>query len=102
MTRGNEFEISVEMTVNEEPMDIDLVECVEFSFNDTLRKIYPSPSVSFNSNRGCFLIHLTQEDTFSLNYSFLIQARVKFKNGFVFASSVLEKTLKECLSKEII
>ena len=102
MTKGNEFELSVDITINEAPLNIDEVDMIEFTVNDCIRKIYPGPFVYYNDNTGKFLIYLTQEDTFSLNYNFLIQARVKFNTGLVFASSIEKATLWECLSKEII
>lgn len=102
MTKGNEFELSVDITINENPIDINEIDMIEFTVNDCIRKIYPSPSVYYNDNTGKFLIYLTQEDTFSLNYNFLIQARVKFNTGLVFASSIEKTSISECLSKEVI
>ena len=97
--RGNQFELSVNLTINQESVDISQITDVEIAFNNNVTKFLSKGEITYNPNTENFTVFLTQEDTFKLNYAFEIQARVKFINSHIYASNKVTKTLGEILSK---
>lgn len=61
--QGDSYYLPVSITLDEERLDIETVECVEFYLNGR-RKLWPD-SVVYVQKTDTFHIHLTQEETFS-------------------------------------
>lgn len=97
--QNTDLEHEVTITVDGAPLDMTIVELVEFMFGD-LRKVFPSDDVIYKS--GKFYVHLTQEETQSFSGSLETQVRVKFTNGNVPLAKKKTVWVEEALSKEIL
>ena len=62
--QGDAYSVPVLIRLNGEPVDIDEVAEVEFTFGDGMRKLFPQ-EVQYNSADGCFYLPLTQDETFA-------------------------------------
>ena len=98
--RGNSFDLNIKIKADNDYINIDEIDLAEFSIGENIKKIYPSPQVTYSNNK--FTVKICQEDTLNLKYTFTVQVRVKYKNGYIFASPITEYDLKNSLSKEIL
>lgn len=89
----------IKVKVDGQPLNINGVELVEFSFNDLI-KIYPSTSVQYENDS--FYIRLTQEETQRFEGAVAVQVRVKFVDGSIPLSCKKTVLVNESLSKGVI
>lgn len=105
--KGNNYELEIPLTLDNDELDINNVELVEFMFND-IRKIYgeyeenKTGDVTYDTTKKCFIVPLTQQETFSLNNMIEYQARVKFTDDKVMATDIYRGYIKESISKEVL
>jgi hypothetical protein len=86
--------------MNGEHLTDENVQLVEFSFGKKIVKIYPE-EVAFEED--AFVLHLTQEETFSLSSgSVSYQIRVLFPDGSVKASPVISGMVAGSISKAVL
>ena len=102
IVQGNTYE-GIEVILKDE--DGQLIEgrfCekVEFMFNG-LRKMYPD-EVTYDSEKGVFVVPFTQEETFSMHEPLKYQARPYFIGGGVKGTKVYQTSVEESLSKEVL
>ena len=101
--RGDRREIAVSLTADSQNIDIDEIECVQFVFGEgDFEYFYPGENVTYDEDTEKFIITLEQRDTFSLTYEFSCQARVKFRNGYIFASQRENLTLGQIATEKEI
>ena len=83
LKRGDECVIPVKIKVNGGNLPAGDVELAEF-MTGSVRKVYPGEA-AYDGESGCWLVPLTQEDTFSLpeDEGVRFDVRVKFKGGCV-------------------
>lgn len=109
---GNTYVLEIPLTVNGEDININDVSLVEFMFED-IRKIYGTYTeegeevtgdVTYDSDKKCFKVPLSQEETFSLTENNIIkyQARVKFTDNSVSGSCVYNGYVAESISKKVL
>lgn len=101
--QGDSYYLSVSITLDEERLDIEMVECVEFYLNGR-RKLWPD-NVVYVQKTDTFQIHLTQEETFSWTQSTFIplDIRLKFTSGDVIGlPKPLSINVSRALSKEVL
>ena len=101
-TQGDAYQLPVTLKDENGLINVDLISAVEFRFGD-IRKVYPN-EVTYDSDRGVFLVPLTQTDTFSLkNDPVECQARIKFQSsGDVRGTGTLSLNLQKALSKVVL
>ena len=82
--QGDQYEVPVRISINGSDIAVSEVELVEFTMGEGLKKHYPQ-EVEYDSAEGCFLLPLTQEETFAFpaNGSVPLDIRVKFTGGSV-------------------
>lgn len=102
---GNTYLLEIPLTIANDNIDIESVSLVEFTFND-IRKLYNGVDgeVSYDLANKCFKVPLSQQETFSLKNKLPVkyQARVKFTDGSVKATSIYESYMLKSLSKEVL
>lgn len=99
---GQNTELNHEITikVGGEPLNVNLVELVEFSFDDLI-KYYPS-DVTYNRVTNSFFVRLTQEETQNFDSAVTVQVRVKFLNGDIPLSNKKTINVNSSLSKAVL
>lgn len=100
---GQNTELNHEITikVGGEPLNVNLVELVEFSFDDLI-KYYPSSDVTYNRVTNSFFVRLTQEETQNFDSAVTVQIRVKFANGDIPLSNKKIIPVNSSLSKAVL
>lgn len=109
---GNTYILQVPLTINGDELDIQDVSLVEFMF-ENIRKIYgtytenniqKTGDVTYDTDEKCFLVPLSQQETFSLTEKQIInyQARVKFNDNSVNGTCVYRGYVAESISKEVL
>lgn len=103
MMQGDSYGLSIEILNNEKvrvtPEDVSDVEITVGS----LTKTYKNNEVTFNSDTGKWIFHLTQEETFKMIPTRTkVQLRVKWKSGGVEGCNLGYKDIKESISKEVL
>ena len=104
LTQGSTYKLNVPLTKDGTNIDIELIDIVEFMFQD-IRKLYGSDGdVTYDNENKVFIIPLSQEETFKLNETSQIeyQARIKYKDGEVKATPIQYGYISESLSKEVL
>lgn len=105
LTQGSTYKLNVPLTNSDGTnIDIDIVDIVEFMFQD-IRKLYGSDGdVTYDNIDKVFIISLSQEETFKLTEERRIsyQARIKYKDGEVKATPIQYGYVSESLSKEVL
>lgn len=104
LTQGSTYKLNVPLTKDGTNIDIELVDIVEFMFQD-IRKLYGSNGdVTYDNENKVFVIPLSQDETFKLSGESQIeyQARIKYKNGEVKATPIQYGYISESLSKEVL
>lgn len=104
LTQGSTYKLNVPLTKDGTNIDIELVDIVEFMFQD-IRKLYGSDGdVTYDNKNKVFIIPLSQKETFQLNEASQIeyQARIKYKDGEVKATPIQYGYISESLSKEVL
>ena len=104
LTQGSTYKLNVPLTKDGTNIDIELVDIVEFMFQD-IRKLYGSDGdVTYDNNNKVFVIPLSQKETFELSQDTRIsyQARIKYKTGEVKATPIQYGYISESLSKEVL
>lgn len=92
------------------PIQIDLVDTVEFCFDEEkskhqvikLWKTDGSGTVEYDAEKQIFYVPLVQEETVHFNFQIPMQIRVKFKDGTVERSDIEMWYVNASLSKEVI
>ena len=81
--QGDSYYLPVDITLDNDALDLSLVECVEFCL-DNIRKTYPD-KVSYDADTETFRLPLTQRETFALKTgrAAVLDVRIKFRNGDV-------------------
>ena len=85
MKQGNQFYLEIQIEdENNNLLDISSVSKVQFNIKD-LTKTYDGTSqeVTYDVNKNCFLIWLTENETFKFTKSIKIDARILFKNNTI-------------------
>lgn len=109
---GNTYNLEIPLTINDEEIDINDISLVEFMF-ENIRKIYgtyteneetKTGDVTYDSALKCFIVPLSQEETFSLTSRDIIkyQARIKFTDNSVEGTCIYNGFVQESLSKEVL
>ena len=101
--QGDAYSVPVLIRLNGEPVDIDEVAEVEFTFGDGMRKLFPQ-EVQYNSADGCFYLPLTQDETFAFpaNGSVTLDIRGKFVGGDVVGVQRMESLAVADASSEVV
>ena len=101
--QGDAYSVPVLIRLNGEPVDIDEVAEVEFTFGDGMRKLFPQ-EVQYNIADGCFYLPLTQDETFAFpaNGSVTLDIRVKFVGGDVVGVQRMESLAVADASSEVV
>lgn len=100
IVQGDAFTMPVILRDRNGLLDVAAVARVEFMFGD-LRKVYPD-GVSYDGDRGVFLIPFSQEETFALRGAPRCQARVQLLNGSVHGTAPCRARVEESISKEVL
>lgn len=101
---GNTYSLEIPLTLGGEELNINDVSLVEFMFED-IRKVYGEDAdVTYDNNKKCFIVPLTQEETFELSENNIIkyQARVKFTDDTVMGTTIYNGFVQESVSKEVL
>lgn len=98
--RGNTYSLKVKFLVNNQELDYDTVDKIEFIFGEVKKEIDNS-NISLNDDNQ-LLLYLTQEETFKMNDTIDYQARIKYKNGDVISTDINTANIKDCLFDRII
>lgn len=104
LTQGSTYKLNVPLTKDGTNIDIELVDIVEFMFQD-VRKLYGyDGDVTYDNDNKVFIIPLSQKETFQLNEEGRIsyQARIKYKDGEVKATPIQYGYISESLSKKVL
>ena len=104
LTQGSTYKLNVPLTKDGTNIDIELVDIVEFMFQD-IRKLYGSDGdVTYDNDNKVFIIPLSQKETFQLAEEGKIsyQARIKYKDGEVKATPIQYGYISESLSKKVL
>lgn len=104
LTRGSTYNLKVPLTRDKINIDIDLVDKVEFMFQD-VRKLYGSDGdVTYDNENKVFVIPLSQNETFKLTEEGKIpyQARIKYKDAEVKATPIQYGYISKSLSEEVL
>lgn len=82
--QGDQYSVPILVRLNGEPVNVDDIAEVEFTFGDGVRKLWPQ-DVQYNSADNCFYLPLTQAETFAFpaGGSVALDIRVKFVGGNV-------------------
>lgn len=97
--QGNTYNIPIKLKINGEVISETDIKTVEFTFGK-IRKVYPD-EVQFKD--GCFIVPLTQEDTFSLSEGAdKYQTRVMFNDKNVKCTGTGSMTVRASLSREVL
>ena len=101
--QGDGYSVPILLRLNGEPVDIDEVAEVEFTFGDGLRKLFPQ-DVQYNTADSCFYLPLTQAETFAFpaNGSVSLDIRVKFVGGDVIGVKRMESFAVADASSEAV
>ncbi len=101
--QGDGYSVPILLRLNGEPVDIDEVAEVEFTFGDGLRKLFPQ-DVQYNTADSCFYLPLTQAETFAFpaNGSVSLDIRVKFVGGDVIGVQRMESFAVADASSEAV
>lgn len=100
--RGDQREITAEITENSQPIDINSVEKIQFIFGDgDFIYYYPGENVSYDETTEKFTVLLKQEDTFSQSSFIAFQIRVKYRNSMIFATETKTVNIGNTLGKEV-
>jgi hypothetical protein len=98
MIQGDAYNIELNITNQGELLDVDQVDTVEVMLGG-LRRVYPE---NIRYSDGKFLFPVTQEETFQLPSSCLMQVRVKFKSGDVIGSPFQKICVATSLSRVVL
>lgn len=104
MKQGNQFYLEVQIEDDKgNSLDMIAVSKVQFTI-ENITKIYDGTSeeVLYDKEKQCFKIWLTEEETFNFEDEVRIDARVLFKNGSIDGTYIIEQTVNESLSKEVL
>ena len=101
--QGDAYSLPVLIRLNGEPVDIDEVAEVEFTFGDGMRKLFPQ-EVQYNRADGWFYLPLQQDETFAFpaNGSVTLDIRVKFVGGDVVGVQRMESLAVADASSEVV
>ena len=101
--QGDAYSVPVLIRLNGEPVDIDEVAEVEFTFGNGLRKLFPQ-EVQYNSADNCFYLPLTQDETFEFpaNGSVTLDTRVKFVGGNVIGAQRMDSAAVADATSEVV
>lgn len=101
--QGNTYYLEVQIYDEDDNLIVlDDIDTVEFCFGKKVTKMYPSESVEYNESDSKFIVHLSQEDTFSMTDDIEYQFRVKYKDGQVKGTIPTWINVTESISKEIL
>ncbi len=81
MKQGNQFYLEIQIYDSEDNLlDVGSVEKVQFVIQD-LVKIYDgiSSDISYDENKKCFVIYLTEDETFNFKEKVKIDVRIMYK-----------------------
>ena len=102
--QGDTYRLPVYITIDEEHLTDENARKVEFAFetrDQTILKYYPN-EVVFED--GCFVVPLTQEDTFALRKGvFRYKIRTLLMNGEeVRSTDIMSGSVEESISREVL
>lgn len=103
LRQGNTYLLKIAL-IDEDSNQIDIsaVDMVELMLGEK-RIVYPTDSViSYDASDKCFVVELTQEDTFGMNHYVESQARVKFVGGTVKGSEIISYHIARAISGEVL
>lgn len=98
ITRGDSYNLSIEVLVDNAQIDLELVEEIEFTIGE-LTKGYPD-EVSYVD--GKFLFPLSQRETFAMGERVQMQARVQYLTGAVQATPIQTLHIGKVLSEVVL
>jgi hypothetical protein len=99
--QGDSYPIPVEITQDDVPVTPELVEEVEITIGDRVRKTYTGGDVFYEDEMWYFL--LSQEDTFSLSGGYEVLLRLKYPgSGNVVGTKIGKLSVEKAQRKEVI
>lgn len=98
--QNTNLEHEITIKADGQPIDIEQVELVEFSFGG-LVKYYPTDE-NVRYDNGSFFVRLTQEETQNFESSVTVQVRVKFTNNDIPLSNKKIMPVNSSLSKAVL
>ena len=102
MMQGDQYGLPIELLKdNGSPLTESDVDDVEI-YIGSIRKTLKSKTVIFDETDQTFVVKLTQNDTFLLNRSIIIQVRILFKNGDVIGIDLGTYNIENAISKVVL
>jgi hypothetical protein len=99
--QGDSYPIPVEITQDDVPVTPELVEEVEITIGDRVRKTYTGGDVFYEDEMWYFM--LSQEDTFSLSGGYEVLLRLKYPgSGNVVGTKIGKLSVEKAQRKEVI
>ncbi len=102
--QGDAYGIPLEIQLNGEVLHAEDVEKVEVFVGDNIRKLYPS-EITYNDTLSCFIVPVTQEETFELpeGETIRVDVRVQFPGGMVRGViDELKAKVADAISEEVL
>lgn len=104
MKQGNQYYLELQViNDNNELLDVSIITKVVFTIGN-LTKIYSenSDEVSYDEDKKCFKIWLTEEETFNFDQKIRLEARISFINNNVVGTYIEQQFVYDSLNKDIL
>ncbi len=101
MMQGDQYRVSLHLTMNGEPVIGEVVENMEVMLGN-LRKTKADGSITYDALEQVWLISLTQEDTFLLRGNVKVTVRCKFGSGDVIGADLGMVNVLHSASKVVL
>lgn len=101
MMTGDSYRVPLQINTNEGLLTVDALADLEV-FIGSIRKVLSKEEIEFDSEKNCFLVYMSQKETFRLRGKEKVQARCKFKNGEVVGVDFGELDVSVSTSKVVL
>lgn len=102
MLQGNTYKLPVQLEdINGNVINSDLVQEIVVTLGN-LEKQYTKGDFYFDEEKGCWVIPLTEQETFKLNRSVKWQLRVLFKDGTIDGTEPKMISIIDSINKTIL
>ena len=98
---GDAYNVPIRVTLNGEATSADSFEDVEVCIGN-VRKSLSEKTLSFDAEKGVFLLPLTQKETFGLHGRERMNLRCKFSGGNVVGLDLGVVNFKAAISREVL
>lgn len=95
--QGNTYQLKATIDVN-----LSTIDKIIFQFNNVQKQYLSDEEGDVRLENGVFIIPLTQEDTLSLGEMVDCEVAVKFQDGSVKRSRIIEKIALDTIIEEVI